>query len=517
MTKIFLTASVAALALASPVFASNGPGERGRGGERAASRDEAAAPQDARERGQGRAQGDAQAGRGGRDMQRIDAPRPMRAQRGMMGERQAGPSPMRRFERAPMAERMIVARPRMDRSFQQRAFQQRVARPVYQQRIDRSAIDRRVARRAPDRAIERLSARPMARIDRIQQADRVAPARIGDFRAARVANSFAGSPRGLPQMLGQHDMGLHRGEVMRSAMRPRVRLGERLDPRQFSSTVPLSYRTRYVDTPDYYYRYDDNANYLYRVARGDNLVRGLIPLYGGYSVGDPWRDSYQSSYVPAGYRSLYYDTPDYNYRYGDNAIYRVDAGTQLISAVVALLTGQNLGVGQMLPSSYGVYNVPYDYRSSYYDTPNSWYRYNDGMIYQVDPYSRQIEASYPLYGDDYAVGSPWPAAYPDYNVPYGYRSSYYDTPQDQYRYANGGIYQVDPKTRLIEALVSLVTGRQFAVGQPMPAGYGVYNVPYDYRDRYADTADNWYRYNDGYVYQVDPRTSLVEQMYRLDA
>ena len=511
MTKIFLTASVAALALASPAFASSGPGERGRGGERAASRGEAAAPQDARERGQGRAQGDAQAGRGGRD-QRMDAPRPMRAQRGMMGERQARPSPMRRFERAPMAERMNVARPRMDR-----AFQQRVARPAFQQRIDRRVIEQRIARRAPDRAIERRGGRNMARIDRAQQADRVAPTRFNERRAARVANSFAATPRGLPQMLGQHDMGLHRGEAMRTAMRPRVRLGERLDPRRFSGAVPLSYRTRYVDTPDYYYRYDDNANYLYRVARGDNLVRGLIPLYGGYSVGDPWRDAYQSNYVPAGYRSLYYDTPDYSYRYGDNAIYRVDAGTQLISAVVALLTGQNLGVGQMLPSSYGVYNVPYDYRSSYYDTPNSWYRYNDGMIYQVDPYSRQIEASYPLYGDDYAVGSPWPAAYPDYNVPYGYRSSYYDTPQDQYRYANGGIYQVDPKTRLIQALVSLVTGSQFAVGQPMPAGYGVYNVPYDYRDRYADTADNWYRYNDGYVYQVDPRTSLVEQMYRVDA
>lgn len=493
MTKIFLTASVAALALASPAFAANGPGERGRGGERAASRGDAAAPQGARERGQGRAQADAQAGRGGRD-QRMDAPRPMRAQRDMTVERQARPSPMRRFERAPMAERMIVARPRVDRAFQQR-----------------------VARRAPDRKIERLSAPHRARIARVQQADRVAPARFAERRATRVANSFAATPRGLPQMLGQHDMGLRRGEVMRAAMRPRVRLGQRLDPRQFSSTVPLSYRTRYVDTPDYYYRYDDNANYLYRVARGDNLVRGLIPLYGGYSVGDPWRDAYQSNYVPMGYRSLYYDTPDYSYRYGDNAIYRVDAGTQLISAVVALLTGQNLGVGQMLPSSYGVYNVPYDYRSSYYDTPNNWYRYDDGMIYQVDPYSRQIEAGYPLYGDDYAVGSPWPVAYPDYNVPYGYRSSYYDTPQDQYRYANSGIYQVDPQTRLIEALVSLVSGRQFAVGQPMPVGYGVYNVPYDYRDRYSDTADNWYRYNDGYVYQVNPRTSLVEQMYRLDA
>ena len=32
-----------------------------------------------------------------------------------------------------------------------------------------------------------------------------------------------------------------------------------------------------------------------------------------------------------------------------------------------------------------MYNVPYDYRATYYDTPNAWYRYNNGYIYQVDP------------------------------------------------------------------------------------------------------------------------------------
>ena len=82
---------------------------------------------------------------------------------------------------------------------------------------------------------------------------------------------------------------------------------------------------------------------------------------------------------------------------------------------------------------------------------------------------------------------PWPVAYPDYNVPYGYRDLYYDTPDWQYRYANGGIYQVNPQTQLIQALVALVTGNQFAVGQPLPMGYDVYNVPLGWRDRYYDT------------------------------
>ncbi len=47
------------------------------------------------------------------------------------------------------------------------------------------------------------------------------------------------------------------------------------------------------------------------------------------------------------------------------------------------------------------------------------------------------------------------------------------------------------------------------VGSRLPAGYDTYNVPFAYRDRYADSAANWYRYNDGYIYQVDPRTRLI--------
>lgn len=292
----------------------------------------------------------------------------------------------------------------------------------------------------------------------------------------------------------------------------RIRIGERIARNSFAS-IPTIYRTRYVDTPDYYYRYDDDYGYAYRIDRGDNIVRAMIPLFGGYSIGDPWPTTYRSSYVPYGYQNYYYDTPDYYYRYDGNAIYRIDAGSQLISGIVALLLGQQLGVGQMLPANYGVYNVPLAYRSTYYDRDDAWYRYGDGYIYQVDPYSRRVEARYPTYGGNYLIGEPWPAAYPGYNVPYAYRDLYYDTPQYQYRYANGGIYQVDPTTQLITALVQMISGQQFAVGQPMPAGYGTYNVPFAYRDRYYDTPNDWYRYADGYVYQVDPRSGLIEESY----
>ena len=299
-----------------------------------------------------------------------------------------------------------------------------------------------------------------------------------------------------------------------------VTVGQRIDPVRYSSFVPDFYRTRYYDTRDYYYRYDDDLGYLYRIDRDDNFVRALIPLFGGYGIGDPWPSTYYSSYVPLGYQSYYYDTPNYYYRNDGYGIYRIDAQTQLISALVALLAGQSFGIGQYLPASYGAYNVPLSYRSTYYDRDDAWYRYGDGFIYEVDPYSRRIDARYPIYGAgyDYMVGEPWPVAYPGYNVPYGYQSLYYDTPQYQYRYANGGIYQVDPTTQVIMALVSLVAGQQqFGIGQPLPVGYSSYNVPLAYRDQYYDTNDAWYRYANGYVYQVDPANGLIEESYPIYA
>jgi hypothetical protein len=280
----------------------------------------------------------------------------------------------------------------------------------------------------------------------------------------------------------------------------------------YDDYVPLRYSTRYFDNDDYYYRYD--GDYLYRLRRDDNILMALFPLLGGaYSVGRPMPLYYDSYYnVPWGYSSLYYDTPDSYYRYGDGAIYQVDPTTQLIAGIVALLTGQSFGIGQMLPMGYDVYNVPYGYRSTYYDTNDMWYRYDDGYIYGVDPRSRMIMSSYPVYGG-YSVGNPWPnyAGY-DYDVPGYYDDLYYSDPGYDYRFASGGIYAVDPKTQLITALVALVTGQNFAVGQRLPMGYDVYNVPFAYRDDYYDDDDDWYRYADGRIYQVDPDTRLIERV-----
>jgi hypothetical protein len=56
----------------------------------------------------------------------------------------------------------------------------------------------------------------------------------------------------------------------------------------------------------------------------------------------------------------------------------------------------------------------------------------------------------------------------------------------------------------------------YRVGQRFPLGYGnrwSYNqIPYDLRSRYSLDRNDRYYYGDGYVYRVDPRTMLVEQV-----
>jgi hypothetical protein len=75
------------------------------------------------------------------------------------------------------------------------------------------------------------------------------------------------------------------------------------------------------------------------------------------------------------------------------------------------------------------------------------------------------------------------------------------------------VYGIDPRTGLIQDVVPLMAGG-YGVGQLLPAGYSAYNVPYQYRSQYYDTPDAWYRYNNGYIYQVDPTTQLISAVIR---
>ena len=104
---------------------------------------------------------------------------------------------------------------------------------------------------------------------------------------------------------------------------------------------------------------------------GDGYVENVIPLYGGgYGVGQMLPSAYTYYNVPMQYRDMYYDTPDYGYWYAPGAIYQYDNRSNMITSVAALLS-PGFTVGQPIPAGYDVYNVPYDYRATYYDTPNA--------------------------------------------------------------------------------------------------------------------------------------------------
>jgi hypothetical protein len=141
------------------------------------------------------------------------------------------------------------------------------------------------------------------------------------------------------------------------------------------------------------YFYEDG--YLMRL--DGNRVAGFIPLLGGaLSVGNPWPSYYDARPVPPYYVDYFGLGPANNYRYADKVIYRVDPQTAAITSVAALLTGDDIRVGQPMPMGYDVYNVPYPYRSQYVDGPNSSYRYSDGYVYQVDPKTRLVAAAIEL-------------------------------------------------------------------------------------------------------------------------
>ena len=156
--------------------------------------------------------------------------------------------------------------------------------------------------------------------------------------------------------------------------------------------------------------------------------------------------------------------------------------------------------------------LPASYRNWYPDNDEYLYRMRDGYVYRIDRDRGLINGLFPMFendGDFFTVGQRYPLDYGFYNVPMQYRSFYADNDDYLYRYGDGGIYQVNRSSGLIEGIAALLAG-DFGVGQRMPLGYDVYNVPLGYRDQYYDTADNWYRYNDGYIYQVDPKTQLIQ-------
>ena len=136
----------------------------------------------------------------------------------------------------------------------------------------------------------------------------------------------------------------------------------------------------------------------------------------------------------------------------------------------------------------------------------SGYRYIDGNLVRLSS-NGSVLSYYPLLGGALSVGNPWPSGWQ--STPLApYYANYYGLDNDS-RYYDGAIYNVAPGTSIIQKIAALLTGDTFNVGQRMPSGYDAYNVPYQYRNQYADGPNANYRYSDGYVYQTDPKTQLI--------
>jgi hypothetical protein len=287
-------------------------------------------------------------------------------------------------------------------------------------------------------------------VNRVAKIDRQNIVRVRDLRGDKGFDTrFAsrGLIEGCPPGLWKKNNGCMPPGQLKNSL-----LGRAIPLAYSNGMVPLGLKGLYADTPDYYYRYGDG--YMYRVDRQNNLVESLLPLMGGgYMPGQMFPSAYSNYYVPQQYQAFYPDSSDYYYRYNNGYVYQVDRGTSLIAALIPLLTG-GTGYGQMLPASYSMYNVPYQYRGMYYDTPDYSYRYAPGAIYQVDPRTSLITGVPTLLAGDLALGAPLPLGYSAYNVPLAYRASYYDTPTALYRYNDGYIYRVDPTTQLVTAVIN---------------------------------------------------------------
>ena len=439
MIRHLLIASAATLALTAPVAAERGGG-KGDGGQSAKA-----------ERGGG---GQAAAKRGGGERRQS-----ARTERRNGGERARAQRQNSRPVRFAQAERGNDKRNETRMRGQDRKEDRRSERQA-QNRVERreQRAENRNRGRADDRQARMVNRGEDRRVVRARDMDdrRLARARGSDDRRVRVRNfdnddrwveNFARGVNGCPPGLANKNPAcMPPGQYKKWE-------GNLLPAALKSSMLPLALRDVWRDNDDYYYRYN-NAGYVYRVDRDNDLVSALLPLFGGgLGLGQVYPSSYSAYAMPSYYQPFYRDTADDYYRYANGYMYEIDRDNGLIEDIIPLYD-QGYGVGQMLPPAYSYYNLPYQYRSSYMDDDDYYYRYAPGAIYQVDRDTSLITTIASLLMPGLGVGQQLPMGYDVYNVPYQYRAQYYDTPDSWYRYGNGNIYQIDPTTRLITAVVA---------------------------------------------------------------
>jgi hypothetical protein len=438
------------------------------------------------------------AAQGGGQPQMMRPVRQEQARGADRGARRAERQPQRQIERRDRrAERQVQRQPERQERRVERQQERRVERQV--ERRENRQAQREVRR--DDRQAERSMRRDDRRDERT---------------VLRANQDFEGQPRfsgrgralvdGCPPGLAKKNNGcMPPGLAAKSG----INTARALTAAAGTSLLASSLSPSWFGYDDYGsdYRYYDG--YLLRTS-GDSVL-GYVPLLGGaLAPGRPWLASFQPAPIPAYWNDFYDLGPVDRYRYYDDVLYQLDPGYSEIEDIVALMAGDPWGVGQPMPYGYDVYNVPYSYRARYYDTSDHWYRYSDGYIYDVDPTTRLVQAVVQLLGGGGPLpGQPWLASYQATPIP-AYYNDYYglETP-DRYRYYDDVIYELDDGYSEIDSIVAITAGDSWSVGDRMPYGYDVYNVPYAYRDRYYDRPDHLYRYSDGYIYDIDPTTRLV--------
>jgi hypothetical protein len=175
-------------------------------------------------------------------------------------------------------------------------------------------------------------------------------------------------------------------------------------------------------------------------------------------------------------------------------------------------------IGQRIDRGDRYAAVPDAWRYRFRDDADAYYRYgDDNVVYRIDRRSNSIASMIPLLASGLAVGDALPLGFDTYNLPLAYRDNYVDGTDALYRYDEGAIYQVDPQSRMIEGIVALLGGDPLSVGAPLPTGYDAYNLPLAYRDDYVDDADSLYRYSNGSIFEIDPQTMLVRALVEMIA
>jgi hypothetical protein len=479
MTRLFLAAGVAALAISAPAAARPG-GHEGGNDRPKAERQNGGQRTQATERRAQRAQ-PSHVERAPR-VQRAERPahaerRQMRAERPARAERvaqrnQANRQQARaeRVQHNRHAERQASRANRVERTQHvQQAQNREIRREQAHQKVEHRRQALNVMRDRQELRADRRQDKQDLRADRGQlRADRLGAAQAklimrNNRRFERLDKARAFAPVSA-RLTGARTRIIPVGEATRFIGAPVSRVGNFVT----LAALPVSMQYLYPNTPNYYYQYGNG--YLYQVDRSTSLIDALIPLLaGGFMPGQYLPASYMNSYMPNyyGFNDFYPSSYGYggydNYGYGNNicnryyngVVYRVDCVTGMVVDVIPMYAG-GYGVGQLLPSSYGYYNVPYQYRSMYYDTADYGYRYAPGAIYQYDPSSSLITSVAALLSPGFSVGQQLPMGYGAYNVPYSYRATYYDTPNAWYRYNNGYIYQVDPTTQIVSAIVASI-------------------------------------------------------------